>query len=111
MILINVDIYENLVGFDAKSYFLLPIFEFFENVICASNSVMVHADNRKKDILILDIILKVRLIDTSITAEAKHDFNTINFRNKICFRSTLKCESHFLVSLWCKNPLAQRKKP
>ena len=45
---------------------------------------MVHAGNKKKDILVLDIGQTDGLDNTTITAEAKDSTNFTEQRNKLC---------------------------
>ena len=63
----------------------LPSGEWGKNVVifCLDNSLSVHADNRKKDLLILGEGTTDGLDDTTITAEPEYSVNTSNNRNKV----------------------------
>ena len=69
------------IGFDACSQFLLPSGEFSKPVVIfgLGNSSSVHADNRKKDILVLGEGPTDGLHDTAITAETIY---SVNIRKK-----------------------------
>ena len=75
-----------VIGFNARSQFPLPSGERGKNIVIfgLDNSLSVHVDNRKKNILVLGERPPDGLDDTTITAEAKCSVNISNHRNKIC---------------------------
>ena len=75
-----------VIGFNALLQFPLPSGERGKNIVIfgLDNSLSVHVDNRKKDILSLGERPPDGLDDTTITAEAKCSVNISNHRNKIC---------------------------
>ena len=59
-------------------------------------SPSVHADDRKKDILILAEVPKQRLDNTKLTAEKKHSDNIAVTRKEFCLGFHYKGESSYL---------------
>ena len=76
----------------------LPSGEWGKNVVifCLDNSLSVHADNRKKDLLILGEGTTDGLDDTTITAEPEYSVNTSNNRNKVFSVSAINGSQQFL---------------
>lgn len=74
------------IGFGACSQFLLPRGDLAKLVLVfgVDNSLPLHADNMKKDIVILGEGPIDRLDDTSITTEAKYSIDITKSREKVC---------------------------
>ena len=61
----------------------------------------MHADNRKKDILVLGEGTTDGLDITAATVKDKYSVNITTSRKKICLKmSTLQCRKRFFI--WCK---------
>ena len=81
-----------------KWTFSFPNRGFVKNVIIfgVDMSPSVHADDRKKDILILAEVPKQRLDNTKLTAEEKHSDNIAVTRKEFCLGFHYKGESSYL---------------
>ena len=81
-----------------KWTFSFPNRGFVKNVIIfgVGMSPSVHADDRKKDILILAEVPKQRLDNTKLTAEKKHSDNIAVTRKEFCLGFHYKGESSYL---------------
>ena len=86
------------IGFDSRSKFSLTDGSMGKNVFIfgADMNSSVHIVY-KKDMLILDEGPTQRLVDTTLTAEAKCPINFTQSRKKICIKSTLQWKQQFLI--------------
>ena len=73
-------------GFDALSQFSLSKGEWSKDVVTFryNNGSFVHADNRKKDTLVLGESSTYGLDNATIKAEAKYSVNITKSKKKIC---------------------------
>ena len=74
------------VGFDSRSIFSYPSFDGDKNIaiFVVDNISSVHADNRRKYILVLGEGQTQGLDDASVTAEAKYSINFSRSQRKFC---------------------------
>ena len=74
------------VGFNSRSEFSLADGSMGKNVIIfgVDMSSSVHIDNKKKDILVLDLGPTQALDDTTLTAEAQYSINFSRSNRKFC---------------------------
>ena len=74
------------IGFDSRSLFPLPNFDWDKNVIIFGVDVSwsVHTENKKKDTLILGNGPAQRLHDTTLTAEAQYSINFSKSNRRFC---------------------------
>ena len=87
-----------VIGFDARSQFLLPSGAWGKNIVIfgVGNSSSVHVDNSKKEILDLGEGPTNGLDDTTIMTDAKYSVNISNHRNKICLSLHYSAANNFL---------------
>ena len=76
------------VGYHSKGRLLFPDGSFAQNVIIfrADMSSFVHANGKKKDILILGERPTHKLDDATLTAKKKYSINFIRRNTKFCLR-------------------------
>ena len=85
------------IGFDARSQFLLSNGEWGKDVILGvDNSSSIHADNRKKYILVLGKGLTDGLDDATVTTKTKYSINII--KKKICLNVHSNGSNSFLYA-------------
>ena len=78
------------IGFDSRSFFSAPNFNWDKKnfIFGVDNSLSVHIDNKKKDILILGKGPSEETDDTTIIAEAECSIN-FSRSQRIFFKSSL----------------------
>ena len=87
----------HVIGFDSRSIFSLPNFDWGKNVIFGvDNSSSVHIDNNKKNILGLGKGLTQGLDDTKITTEAEYSINFSRSERKFCLSLHYNARNRFL---------------
>ena len=100
------------IGFDSRSEYSLLDSSVCKNVIIfgVDLSSSVHMDNKKKDILILDIGPTQRLDDTTLSAEVQYSINFSRSNTKFCLNLHYIGNNIFLFVNATKNISIQSKR-
>ena len=75
----------------------------------AGNSLEMHADDRKKDIVVHGKGPTDESDETTVMVEAKYSTDISKFRKKMCLSLYCNGANSFSVHQWCKNITIQSK--
>ena len=78
--------FDKSIGFDPRGTFLFGDGSFAQKLISFGVDMRssIHANNKTKNILILDEGIKLRLDDTTLTGEKKYSINFTKSNTKLC---------------------------